>query len=234
MHAAASGAEPDDAPVTVARVATQRGELALRRRGDRWEIVSNGVFLMDTSDGRSERLLVNAALDRCAAASPHLLIGGLGAAFSLVEAVRRDAVGQLTVVEIEPALIDWHRDHLWPVSGRALADPRTRVVCADLVEWIATTTDRYDAICLDIDNGPDWTVTADNARLYRDAGLRTLRRRLRAGGVLSVWSAHRVDAFERRLRRHFGGVERLEVPVRSGDPDVVYLARLPGTSTRAR
>jgi spermidine synthase len=83
---------------------------------------------------------------------------------------------------------------------------------------------QYDAICLDVDNGPEWTVTADNAGLYGDAGTALLARRLRPGGVLTVWSAARSPAYEGVLARHFGKVEVVEVPVARGEPDVVFAA----------
>jgi len=209
----------------VQRVATPRGELALLRRGAHYEIVSNGVFLMDTRDGRSERLLVAAALAACAAPAPRVLIGGLGVGFSLAEAVGHGHVGHVTVVEIEPAVIAWQRTHLAAYTQGAADDPRVTIVCADLVAWLDEPGPAYDAICLDIDNGPQWTVTDRNRALYGDDGLRRLRRRLTAGGVLAVWSASRSRPFEARLRRHFGAVDVHEIPVPRGEPDVVYVAR---------
>ncbi|HET9944209.1 MAG TPA: hypothetical protein VFR56_01055, partial [Actinomycetes bacterium] len=114
-------------PVVLERTTTPRGELVLRRVGEHLEVVSNGVFLMDTRDGRSERLLVRAALD--VHPDPRrLLIGGLGVGFSLVEAVAEPALTAIDVVEIEPDLVGWHATHLGHLTGAALADPRVRVV----------------------------------------------------------------------------------------------------------
>jgi spermidine synthase len=210
---------------TVDRVpARGGGELALRRDGDHYEIISNGTFLMDTRDGRSERLLVAAALARCPAPGPQVLIGGLGVGFSLAEAVRDARPATITVVEIEPAVIAWQRSHLTSYSHHALADSRVRVVCADLLPWLAGTAEDFDVICLDIDNGPHWTVQDGNRPLYGEAGLDLLRRRLAGGGVLAVWSAARVDGFEILLRRLFSTVDVHEVPVPRGEPDVVYVA----------
>lgn len=211
-------------PEVVERVVTARGELALRRAGDHYEVISNGVFLMDTRGGDSERLLVRAAL----AAVPdgaRLLIGGLGVGFSLDEAVRSERPGRITVVEVEPALVAWHRGHLRRFSGAALADPRVEVVTADLVAWLRDTGQRFGAICLDIDNGPEWTTFEQNAALYTDAGLALLRSRLVPGGALAVWSAAASEAFAGRLRRHVGEVSVHRVPVPRGEPDVVYMAR---------
>lgn len=209
---------------TIERLATPRGELVLREVDGDHEIVSNGTFLMDTRDGRSERLLVDAALERTTVASPRVLIGGLGVGFSLAAAVAYERVAAITVVEVEPAVIAWQGGPLAPYSGHAADDPRVTVERADLVQWIAEPGPPYDLICLDIDNGPDWTVTEANAGLYDDAGLAALGARLAPGGVLAVWSAAAAPAFEERLREWFGEVAVREVPVRRGEPDRVYLA----------
>ena len=179
---------------------------------------------MDTRDGRSERLLVRAALDRVADAQ-RLLIGGLGVGFSLAEAVAEPRLTAIDVVEIEPALLRWHDGPLQAVSGTALGDPRVTVHVDDLRDHLARPAPAYDVICVDVDNGPDWTVTEDNAGLYDDAGTAQLLRRLTPGGVLAVWSAHPVPSYEARLRRVARDVEVLTVDVSRGEPDVIYLAR---------
>jgi spermidine synthase len=208
----------------VERVVTDRGELVLRRAGDDYEIISNGVFLMDTRAGASERLLVRLALGAAAPGSP-LLVGGLGVGFSLDEAVRSQRPGRIVVVEVEPAVVAWHGRYLRHLSAAALADPRVSVVTADLRAWLGTTTDRFGAICLDVDNGPDWTTFAGNAALYDDTGLAALRGRLLPDGVLAVWSAAPSQPFLARLRGLGWTVTTHEVPVPRGVPDVVYLAR---------
>jgi spermidine synthase len=212
--------DPLDEMLTIDRAVTERGEIVLRRRGEDFEIISNGVFLMDTRNGESERLLVRAALDACGSPST-VLIGGLGVGFSLAEAVLSASPGKIVVVEIEPAVIGWHRDHL---GASGLADPRVRVVRADLLAHLAERADEYDVICLDIDNGPEWTVTDDNRALYGDCGLALLRSRLRPGGVLAVWSAAESVAFVARLAAGFDRVTTIPVPVPRGVPDVVYIA----------
>jgi spermidine synthase len=204
--------------VTVERLATPRGELALRRDGEHHEIVSNGVFLMDTRDGRSERELVRAA---GAGPGARVLIGGLGVGFSLAEALALGAAA-VTVVEIEPAVVRWGRDHLG--AGAALADPRVTVAVADLGSWLRAGDDVFDAVCLDVDNGPEWTVTDANAALYGDSGLDAVDRRLAPGGTLAVWSANAAPAFEARLRARYRTVRVLEIPVPRGEPDLVYTA----------
>lgn len=204
---------------------TARGELVLRRDGAQFEIISNGVFLMDTRDGRSERLLASAALAG-RQAETRVLLGGLGVGFTLAEVLRHEHVTGVGVVEIEPAIVDWQRSHLGRFSGDGCDDPRVRLVCADLVGWLPSQEPRgYDVVCLDVDNGPQWTVMPANAVLYTDAGIAALRRVLRPGGVLAVWSAAADPEFEGRLRDAFdGGVQVRTVAVPRGEPDVVYLA----------
>jgi spermidine synthase len=212
-----------DSPRVLERVAGRLGELVLRGDGTDFEVISNGVFLMDTRGGASERLLVRAALDRLGGPA-RLLIGGLGVGVSLAEALASELVERVTVVEIEPAVVGWNRTHLAARSGNPLGDPRVEVVVADLVEWLRSTGERFGAICLDVDNGPGWTVVDGNRALYNDAGLALLRQRLLPGGALSVWSAGGAGEFEVRLRRVFGRVERFAVEVPRGEPDVVYAA----------
>ncbi|MGW4442892.1 spermine/spermidine synthase domain-containing protein [Streptomyces sp. NPDC004682] len=220
-----------ESPVVLDRRDGPYGEVVLRRHGGLLQIIANGCFLMDTSDGRSERLLVDAArtaLD--GRPSPDVLIGGLGVGFSLAHAAADPYWGRIVVVEREPAVIGWHRSGpLGELSADALADPRTAVVEDDLVSYVNETSDTFDALCLDIDNGPGWTVTEDNGGLYTKPGLAACARVLRPGGVLAVWSAQPSPEFEGTLRNAgFRQVRTEEVPVARGVPDVVHLAVRPG------
>jgi spermidine synthase len=215
-----------DEPQVLERVTTPRGELVLRRVGDNLEVISNGVFLMDTRDGRSERALVHEAV----ASHEHprrLLIGGLGVGFSLLEALDQRGVDEVVVVEIEQVLVDWHAAHLRDRTGTALADPRVQVVVADVSEHLASNPEGYDVVCLDVDNGPDWTVTEANAGLYGDAGVAVCIGALQPRGVLAVWSAAPAPHYEQLLRAHLDDVRVVQIPsyVERGAPDVVYLGR---------
>ena len=210
------------------RVETPRGELVLRGDGEHCEVISNGVFLMDTRDGASERLLVRAALERHD--HPYtVLLGGLGVGFSLVEALADARVRRVVVVEREAALISWHRSWLAPYSAGGLDDPRSDIVCADLVDWLRDAAPAsLDVACLDTDNGPDWLVTPGNAALYDAEGLQRLRDTLTPGGIAAFWSASASPAFAELLSTVFATVQVLTQPSANaprGEPDVVFLAR---------
>jgi spermidine synthase len=220
-----------DTPVILDRREGPYGEVVLRRHGDLLQIIANGCFLMDTSDGRSERLLIDAARDALdGRPAPDVLIGGLGVGFSLAHAAADPRWGRIAVVERESAVIDWHRTGpLSEVSREALADPRTEIVEADLVAYVNETSATFDVLCLDIDNGPGWTVTEENDSLYAPPGLAACARVLRPGGVLAVWSAEPSPEFEGTMRNAgFQQVRTEEVPVARGVPDAVHLAVRPG------
>lgn len=221
----------------VERVAGECGELVLRRRDGHHEIIENGVFLMDTRGGASERLLASAAADRMPSRG-RMMIGGLGVGFSLAEALAHPRVREVHVVEREAAVLRWNRTHLADVHGDALRDPRVRAHEADVVAWLAAApSGSLDAICLDVDNGPDWLVTPGNAWLYAGEGLGKAMRVLSPGGVLAVWSARPVPDFAARLAERFTVVQQIPVAQGGGEPDVVIVACAPGGArggTRAR
>lgn len=198
------------------------GELVLRRDGDTWEVVANGVFLMDTRDGRSERLLVDAALSR-AAGHERVVLAGLGLGTSLCAAVADPRPRSVTVLEHEPTLVEWHREHLDELTGEALADQRVEVVVVDALAWLREGGPDVDVLCLDIDNGPDWLVSSRNAWLYSDAGVAACVGRLRAGGVLAHWSASPAPRLAATMAAHLDDVVTHEVPTPRGAPDAVLV-----------
>lgn len=216
----------DDAQV-IERVDGRCGELVLSRRDGHFEVVANGVFLMDTRGGWSERLHVTAAADRMPPPG-RMLIGGLGVGFSLAAALAHPGVGAVHVVEREPAVLRWNRGPLAPGNGDALADPRVQAHEADVVQWLAhAPAASLDAICLDVDNGPEWLVTPGNAWLYAHDGLRTATRVLSPRGVLTIWCAAPSPAFVARMKEHFAEVEITEISAARGDPDVIILGQSP-------
>jgi spermidine synthase len=214
-----------DRPEVVDRRDTPRGELVLRRAGDHHEVIANGTFLMDTRDGRSERALVREAI--AGLADARVLIAGLGVGFSLDEALRSQATRQVVVVEVEAAVIEWAGTHLREVTGAALEDPRVTVVLGDVVDVLEELGGLFDAVCVDVDNGPGWLVHSGNAALYDDRGVERLGQLLRPDGRLAVWAAAPDSAFEDRLRRHFAVVRTVHTAVARGPDDVVYLAERP-------
>lgn len=214
-------------PIVIERALTENGEIQLQKRGSDYEIIFNGTFLMATYNGDSERLLVRSALTE--ADSPNtVLIGGLGVGFSLAEALSFERIEKITVVEIENKIIEWNRTILSEYSNNALNDPRVEVINADFIEWIRTSDEKYDVICVDIDNGPGWVALEDNSRLYGDEGIRGLLRLLKPSGSISFWSAAKSDAFEELLRKRFKSVRVFEVKQHRGEPDYIYLGRGPG------
>jgi spermidine synthase len=225
MRSSSQTADPGPRPAVVERVATPRGELVLRRAGDHYEIIRDGVFLMDTRNGRSERALVETALE--GRRSARLLIGGLGVGFSLQAAVSSPAASEIVVVEIERAVVRWCGGYLRRKNGDCLSDARVRLVRSDFVEYLRRSSDRFDAICLDVDNGPDWLSAPENAVLYSGAGLRELAWHLLPGGALAVWSFASSKSFAVRLQGVFRDVAVLAFPVDRGTDDVIYLARVP-------
>jgi spermidine synthase len=212
------------------RVSGCCGELVLQRRDGHYEIVANGVFLMDTRSSESERLQVTAAADRMPAPG-RILIGGLGMGFSLVEALAHPRVSEVHVLEREPAVLRWNRGPLAPVNGDALSDPRVRTHEADVVQWLAKApTGALDAICLDVDNGPGWLLSPGNAWLYGDDGLRTAARVLSPDGVLTIWSAAPAPTLVARMDEYFTEVDVTEVAVPRGEPDVIVQGHAPRSS----
>jgi spermidine synthase len=180
------------------------GTLRLLRRGDEFSIrPSDGNELMNSRLGGSEEALARLALAALAGRpAPRVLIGGLGMGFTLRAAQRlAPPDARLTVAEIAPDLVDWATRHMAAVFGDCLSDPRVAVQIGDVAAIIAAAPAAFDAILLDVDNGPDGLTRPDNDALYAEAGLRAACRALAPGGVLAVWSAARAPAFTRRLSR---------------------------------
>jgi spermidine synthase len=220
----------EQAAIVLERVVGCCGELVLQRREGHYEIVANGVFLVDTRDGDSERLHVTAAAD-CMPPPGRMLIGGLGVGRSLAAALAHPGVSEVDVLEREPAVLRWNRGTLASVNGDALRDPRVITHEDDVVRWLAQAPAcSLDAICLDVDNGPEWLVSPGNAWLYGDQGLSAAARILSPQGVLTIWCATHSPCLVARMKEHFAQVDVTEVPVRRGEPDVIVLGRRPRTS----
>lgn len=178
------------------------GVLKLFRRGDEVSIrLEGGNELMNSRLGGSEEALAALALARLAGRpAPRVLIGGLGMGFTLRAAqALAPPDARLIVSEIVPELIDWASLHVGAVFGDCLADPRVEVRVGDVAAEIGAAREAFDAILLDVDNGPGGLTRAGNDALYGPEGLRAAHRALAPGGVLALWSAAPDAGFTRRL-----------------------------------
>jgi spermidine synthase len=200
---------------TLARADGITGELALRRRVSDddadavYELIVNGVFLMDTAEASTERLLADAVLD-CVAAPRRVLVGGLGLGATLARLLADVRVDRVDVVEIEPLLVRWLRSGLVPLVDTVLADPRVRVTVADVRDVLRdAAAGIYEGVILDVDNGPDFLVRAANAAVYQPAAVRDAARALVPGGALAVWSAAPSPALATTMALHVGRCEEV-------------------------
>ncbi|GEK58480.1 hypothetical protein CHL76_07750 [Marinococcus halophilus] len=207
------------------KVQGKSGELQLQRRGGHYEVISNGTFLMATHNGDSERRMVKTALQHAFSAES-VLIGGLGVGFSLDEAVNHADTVHVTVVELEKHIIEWNRSYFKEWNRRAPENEKARIIEADLLAFLEKETSaRWDAVCMDTDNGPDWLVREGNSHMYKTGGLQVVYNVLRSGGVAAFWSASYSTAFKSSLEAVFDAVWTEEVEVGRGGPDVIFYAR---------
>jgi len=185
--------------------------------------------LMSTRKWGSEVALAEMSIARQASKAPHLLIGGYGMGFTLRAALAMlPPTAKVTVVELVPEIIEWARGPMAELMAGCLDDPRVRLVMADVGEVIATAHDEYDAILLDVDNGPDGLVRADNNAIYSRSGLLAARDALSPGGVLAIWSAGADSVFANRLTRAKFVVDEVKVAARSngkGPKHVIWFAK---------
>jgi spermidine synthase len=206
----------------VARADGVLGEVVLRRRDEDGasllELLVGGVLLMDDGDASTETTLARDALARLDGDRLRVLVGGLGLGFTAAAVLDDPRVAEVVVVEVEPALVGWAADGLMPTAAGAAADPRTRVVTADLADVLPSLAQgSLDGVLLDVDNGPGFLVHDRNARLYAPPGLRAAARALRPGGVLAVWCSAPEPALARTMAAVVGPVQHLAPVVhRSG------------------
>jgi spermidine synthase len=204
-------------------------ELKLFKRGSDFMIVVDRNELMNTRMSGSEEALATLTCQRLAGAkAPSILIGGYGMGFTLraaLAALKPDAV--VTVAELVPEIIEWARGPMAELTAGCLDDPRVRLVLGDVAELIGSAVGTFDAILLDVDNGPDGLVLQSNSRLYSRAGLETAKAALRPGGLLAIWSAADDPGFTRTLKSVGFDVEEVAVRARSngkGARHVIWLA----------
>jgi len=176
--------------------------MELLRRGNQFSIRVDGHLLMNSRVHDSEETLAELALRELRErAEARVLVGGLGFGFTLAAALARlGPSARVWVAEIAPEVVRWNREWLKDLNGMALEDPRVVVLERDIVEVFGASTQRYDAILLDVDNGPRAVGRPTNAWLYMPDGLAEMREALNPGGVLAVWSAGPEPTFSERLR----------------------------------
>ncbi|WP_222264123.1 spermidine synthase [Modestobacter marinus] len=179
------------------RAAGTHGEVVLRRCDAHLELVVAGVFAMDDVDTSTERALATEALRRCGGQDLTVLVGGLGLGWTAAAALADPRVTAVEVVELQPPLVGWAEQGLLPALP--VADPRLRLHVGDVSVHLAGARARYDAVLLDVDNGPVFLVHPTNAGLYEQPGLAAALGALRPGGVLAIWSSAPVPELAGRL-----------------------------------
>lgn len=204
-------------------------ELKLYRRGADHMIVLDRNELMSSRMSGSEKQLALMTIERLRGRkAPHILIGGYGMGFTLRAALSvLDGAAKVTVAELVPKIIEWARGPMMDLMAGCLDDPRVDLVIDDVVPVIAAGHGTYDAILLDVDNGPDGLTAAANDRLYSRAGLQTAKAALKPGGILAVWSAGSDDVFANRLRNAGFLVDEVAVKARDngkGPRHVIWFA----------
>lgn len=210
-----------DRPEVIARGDGVLGEIALRRRGDVFELIINGVFAMDTAETSTEEMLAQAVLDRHAAPR-RVLVGGLGLGFTTAELVRDPRVERIDVVEIEPLLVDWLRAGLVPETTAALEDPCVDVRVTDIRDALARADPVYDAIVLDVDNGPGFLVSDHNAPIYEPPALAAAATAMAPSGLLAVWTSHESPELRRALATVYGSVAGTPVEIERDGRHLTY------------
>lgn len=194
------------------------GELRLRRRGTEFAIMLDGNQLMSSRLSATEQALATIACDKLRAAQrPHILIGGLGMGFTLRAALAvLGPQARIAVAELVPAVVAWARGPMAEMFGGCLDDARVTIHQKDVGELIRAARSAYDAILLDVDNGPQGLSRKANDRLYDQKGLRAAHAALHPGGVLAVWSSGPHADFTARLRKTGFAVK--EIPLRAKGP----------------
>jgi len=204
------------------------GELRLYRRGGEFSIWVDEDELMNSQVHGSEVALAQLACDLVSeCAHPRVLIGGLGMGYTLAAALQSlGPEARVVVAELVPAVVAWNRDHLAVLAGRPLADSRVTVREADVRKVMQADKSGFDAILLDVDNGPEGVTRPENNWLYGVDGLSVAFAALRSGGVLAVWSAGPDPAFTQRLHKVGFMVEEVLVRLRGvaqGERHTIWL-----------
>ena len=201
-------------------------ELRLFRRGDDYMIVLDRNELMSSRMSGSEEALAVMTIERLGNRAAHVLIGGYGMGYTLRASLdAMSAEGKITVVELVPEIITWAKGPMAELTAGCLDDARVELIIGDVADTIATG--QYDAILLDVDNGPDGLTRASNDRLYSRRGLAAANAALKPGGILAIWSAAPDRAFTRALGEAGLAVDEVAVRARAngkGAKHVIWFA----------
>lgn len=196
--------------------------MALMRQDRELVILASGKPLMSSRMHGSEEALATLTCGGLRGhAHPSVLVGGLGMGFTLRATLDQLPAGaHVVVAELMPAIVEWNHGPLGELAGHPLEDPRVKIDLRDVAEVLRSSHARFDAVLLDVDNGPAAFTASGNAGLYGDRGLATIRAALKPGGVLAVWSAWEDRKFEQRLRygRFAVQVERVRARLKKGGP----------------
>jgi len=215
-----------------AKVPGHEGEITLLKRGTEFLIRTAGTVLMNSRLHGSECALAELTCSRIKRKSGlRILIGGLGMGYTLAAALEQAEPDTLiTVSELIPAVVRWNREHLGHLAEMPLDDPRVSVEEEDVAKTIRKKKSAWDAILLDVDNGPEGLTQKVNDRLYDRSGLKTSFSALRHGGILAVWSSRSDKAFTRRLKQCGFQTETITVPARKpgkSGSHIIWLAGKP-------
>ncbi|PDQ21002.1 hypothetical protein CN311_10930 [Mesorhizobium sanjuanii] len=203
-------------------------ELRLKRRGAEFSIMLGANELMNSRLSGSEEALARLSCERIAGRiDPKILIGGLGMGFTLRAALAElGADAGVVVAELVPAVVAWARGPMAEMFGGCLDDPRVSIREVDVGQLIRSEKSTWDAILLDVDNGPEGIVYTANDALYGAAGLGAARAALKPGGVLAVWSQGPDAGFMRRLKQAGFAVEEIRTRAngKRGARHIIWLA----------
>ena len=206
-------------------------DMRLTRQGSEYVILAGGKPLMSSRmHGSEEALAAFGCREARTRDEPCVLVGGLGMGFTLratLDLLPPSAT--VIVAELVPAVVEWNRGPLGPLAGHPMKDARVEVALGDVAETLRASARRFDAVLLDVDNGPAAFTASHNTRLYDDGGIAAARTALKPDGVLAVWSAWDDRKFEQRLR--YGGftvqVERVRGRLKKGGPrHTIFLGHL--------